>query len=363
MFAEFAIGENARGIADRLTNERIDSPQFYHYQRTGTYPPQAKKNAWLSGTIYQMMRNHVYIGNMVQGKRQVVSFKTKRRRVVPPEDWIIVEGTHEPLIERSVWDAVQKRMSSPIPKKRRLQSTGEPSLFSGILKCVDCDANLAYTEQQLKKSVAKRYRCQGYMSKGTSVCSSHNLPEPMVVEIILNDIKRYASLTEKERIQIATDLMEIKDGEEQKSSEKLRHRLREIDHRFDLIATTFKKLYEDRVSGVIPDEMFSDMMGSYTSEKATLQQEHEDISGELEAHKDVEQDISAWLELVVEYEQIDTLDRGAVLKLIESVEVQESFDASGKRHLELWVNYRFIGRLTQKTERNASHGVPLGSTA
>ena len=105
------------------------------------------------------------------------------------------------------------------------------------------------------------------------------------------------------------------------------------------------------------------MMGSYTSEKAALQKEHEEISGELEAYRDVEQDISAWLELVAEHEQIDTLDRGIVLKLIESVEVQETFDADGKRHLEIWVNYRFIGRLTQKTERNAPHGVPLGSIA
>ena len=339
IFKEFAAGESARCIADRLTRERIDSPRFYYYKTSGKLLPQDLTNAWLSATLYQILRNQAYIGNLVQGKRLNVSFKTKQRRVVPKEDWVVVLNTHEPLIEQDVWDAVQKRSNKGDLSTKRLTRTGKPSLFSGILKCAACGANLAYSEYRTKDGeTTGRYRCQGYMSKGKTVCTAHTVRDDMLTQVVLNDVKRYACLTEDERITIANALLKIKGSEDRESGDKLRRRLQEIDHRLITIATAFKKLYEDRVSGVITDEMFSDMMHGYTSEKADLQKEHEEVSGELEAYRDVEQDISAWLELVAEHEQIDTLDRGTVLKLIESVEVQESFDADGKRHLEIWVN-------------------------
>ncbi|MCL2425032.1 MAG: recombinase family protein [Oscillospiraceae bacterium] len=364
IFKEFASGENARCIADNLTREQIDSPRFRFYRASGKIPPHGLVNAWLSSTIYQMLRNQVYIGNMAQGKRVNVSFKTKQRRAVPKEDWIIIPDTHEPLVDKDTWDIVQKRASSNNLSTKRLNRTGKPSLFSSIIKCACCGANLAYTEKEMKSGGATgRYRCQSYLSKGKAVCTSHTIYDAMLTQVVLNDIKHYAYLTEDERFQVASTLKGIKGGEERESGEKLRRRLREIDHRLGIIATAFKKLYEDRVSGIIPDDMFRDMMSSYTSEKDQLQKEHDKISGELETHRDVEQDISAWLELVAKHEEISVLDRNTVLELIESIEVQETFDTDGQRHLEIWINYRFIGRMPNKTEKNALHGVPHGLIA
>jgi len=364
IFKEFADGETARCIADNLTREQIDSPRFHFYRASGKTPPHGLVNAWLSSTIYQMLRNQVYIGNMAQGKRVNISFKTKQRRVVPMEDWVIIPDTHEPLIDKEVWDAVQKRTNSGNLSTKRLSRTGKPSLFSSIIKCACCGANLAYTEKQMKDGGATgRYRCQSYLSKGKTVCTSHTIYDAMLAQIVLNDIRHYACLTDDERIKIATALHDSRSGGERESGEKLHRRLQEIDSRLETIAIAFKKLYEDRVSGIIPEEMFKDMISSYTSEKDRLQEEYEKNSGELETHSDVEQDISTWLELVAKYEEIISLDRSTILELIESVEVQETFDTDGQRHLEIWINYRFIGRVPFKTERNASHGVPHGLIA
>src|SRR5699024_10874927 len=95
LFNEFANGDSARMIADKLNAEGINTPRFYHYEKMGrTNPLTEEKNVWGSATITQLLKNQVYIGNMVQGKRQVVSFKTKKMRTVPPENWIVVENTH-----------------------------------------------------------------------------------------------------------------------------------------------------------------------------------------------------------------------------------------------------------------------------
>jgi len=110
IFSEFTAGDSARMIGERLNQEQVNSPRFYRgKQPGGQHPRPDERNNWGSSTIIQLLRNQVYIGNMVQGKRQVISFKTKKRRCIDPENWIVVENTHEPIIERSVWDRAQKR--------------------------------------------------------------------------------------------------------------------------------------------------------------------------------------------------------------------------------------------------------------
>jgi len=179
-----------------------------------------------------------------------------------------------------------------------------------------------------------RYRCQSYLSKGKAVCTSHTIYDAMLAQIVLNDIRHYACLTDDERIKIATALRDSRSGDERESGEKLHRRLQAIEHRLETIAVAFKKLYEDRVFGIIPDDMFRDMMSSYTSEKDQLQEDYEKISSELETHSDIEQDISTWFELVAKHEEISALERSTVLELIKSVEVQETFDTGGQRHSE-----------------------------
>ena len=87
IFCEYASGDSARMIADRLNNENTDSPRFYHHRKKGKTTPLANyKNAWGSATVLQLLENQAYIGNMVQGKREIISFKTKKVRKIAPEN-------------------------------------------------------------------------------------------------------------------------------------------------------------------------------------------------------------------------------------------------------------------------------------
>lgn len=86
----------------------------------------------------------------MQGKRQVVSFKTKKMRTVSPENWIVVENTHEPLVEKELWDRVQKRFNRHHHTVVRRTKNDMIGLFSGLIKCADCGMPLAYMRKQLK---------------------------------------------------------------------------------------------------------------------------------------------------------------------------------------------------------------------
>ena len=135
IFAMFDAGDSGRHISEVLNNEGVLSPRAYYYDQIGRENPLNESMTWNSNTVMQLLKNQVYIGNMAQGKRRVVSFKTKNRAIVPEEDWIIVENTHEALVGKDIWARVQKRIASG--KSPRVTRSGEISLFAGVARCAD----------------------------------------------------------------------------------------------------------------------------------------------------------------------------------------------------------------------------------
>lgn len=81
-----------------------------------------------------MLENEIYIGNMVQGKYGSVSYKTKQNRPRPREQWYRVEGTHEPIIERALWEKVQALREQRV----RPFAEGTVGLFSQKARCMYC---------------------------------------------------------------------------------------------------------------------------------------------------------------------------------------------------------------------------------
>ena len=171
LFYEFSSGEGGRGIAAKLNIEGVASPRTYHYQKIGrTNPNPEESQAWGSNTIMQLLKNQAYIGKMVQGKREVASFKTKRRRAIPCDEWIIVENTHESIIDLDVWERVQRRIetakTSRTSNSIRTNNKDEVSLFSGILRCADCGSLMHFTQRTNRGKTRETYRCGRYVNYG-----------------------------------------------------------------------------------------------------------------------------------------------------------------------------------------------------
>lgn len=54
-----------------------------------------------------MLRDEVYLGNMVRGKTHSAMHKGEKRHYVPRAEWVIVPGTHEPIVSKELFEAVQ----------------------------------------------------------------------------------------------------------------------------------------------------------------------------------------------------------------------------------------------------------------
>ena len=127
-------GISFRAIANELNDERVITPKEYHPNVSGR--AVIGKPFWNANTVAKILKNEVYIGNMVQGKVEKISYKQKKYAQKPKDEWIRVTGTHEPIIDISVWDFVCE-LNNRITKPRSNQN-GELSLFSGLVRCLDC---------------------------------------------------------------------------------------------------------------------------------------------------------------------------------------------------------------------------------
>lgn len=115
IFALALSGMGAHKIAQILNNEGIPSPTAYKQLHGAQYHAAMKKtdySLWGSPTVYQMLHNQTYIGDLVQGRHKKVGYKSKKTVWLPKSQWIVVENTHEPIIDRDTFETVQRMLAA-----------------------------------------------------------------------------------------------------------------------------------------------------------------------------------------------------------------------------------------------------------
>ncbi len=136
VFNLFTQGYGKMEIARILNARGIPNPTEYKRQKGLRYyqPKSVSNTLWKYFSISHMLTNEIYIGNMVQGRYGSVSYKTKQNKPIPKEKWIRVEGTHEPIIDKDLWDRTQEL----IQQRAKPFIGGEIGLFAKKAICMYC---------------------------------------------------------------------------------------------------------------------------------------------------------------------------------------------------------------------------------
>lgn len=113
IFCMASNGCNTRIIADFLNEAHIPCPLAYRcqkYQLDIRHYTKCRTYCWTSSTVRKILRNEIYIGNIVQHKTTRLSFRLKSSRLNPSSDWIRVENTHEPIVDKKTFFQAQKTL-------------------------------------------------------------------------------------------------------------------------------------------------------------------------------------------------------------------------------------------------------------
>ena len=103
IFEFYYKGWGYKKIVNYLNQNEIPTPS---QSRNFRYVKKAQK--WNLQHILRILDDRRYIGDYVGGRTEKVSFKSKKTRVKAKEEWIIIENHHEPIIDKDLFERVQK---------------------------------------------------------------------------------------------------------------------------------------------------------------------------------------------------------------------------------------------------------------
>jgi DNA invertase Pin-like site-specific DNA recombinase len=337
----FLSGYSGRHIAGIFNRESIPTPNTYFYASEGRPNPRNQSGKWGSGVVMKILKNPVYKGTMAQGRRKLASYKDKTAVSISPDAWIVVDGTHEAIIDPVTWEKAQALAEKNHLGIRR-NSTGEVNIFSGIVRCADCGTKMTYNRKVFASYTKEYYRCGRYTNKGTDACNPHTIIFQTVYDAVLADLREYARLAASDEEKLINRLIKSNIKLKESGIQQKEKLLYSKERRVKEIDNLIQALFEDKVKGNVPDGVFKRMAQKYDEEQLTLTGEIDRLRIELVEQRQNEKDISGWVEKIKRCLSIETLTREIAMELIDSIEISEAYtDDNGVEQQDIKITYRF----------------------
>ena len=356
IFTMRASGMAFRRIALTLNQDGVTPPGTRHYQQMGRNDPRRVSQKWGSSIVRQIIQNEVYIGNMVQGRYGSLSYKSRKLVSKPKEEWIRVEGTHEPIISREVWETVVRIEESNI--RKRTPSDGSGSIFTGLVFCADCGFRMRnYIGRfQRKDGSQGRYSsfiCGNYARSGKTACTIHTIPEKVLRQIVLDDIRAKAGLAAYDYDRLTERIIRMKDRENLTLAASCEQELKTASARVRELERLMQNLYEDKCAGVIPQPVFQTLMRKYEEERARKAALIPELEQKVKARREGQRDADRWAAIIRRYTELSDLDETILLELVEKIEVGESEQRGSINVRNVKVYYRYVGNVDDASETEA----------
>ena len=323
IFSLFLSGMNKRGITYYLNDHGTLCPTAYKQQQGLKYnAPNAQGNPmWSTITIDTILKNRVYVGDMVQGRQRVKSYKIHIQEKVPEEEWFIVENTHEAIIDRETFAKVQsllKRDTRTAPKAKQLY------LFSGFLKCADCGRAMS---RIASKGIYVYYQCGTYKSLSKKACTMHSIKSDRLEAGVLFAIQQQVHLA----ITYSELVARINSAPLKKSkSKRLEDTIAAKEKELAKIMRYKQALYQDWKDGEITRNDYRHMSEDYEQQIEALTRIMQTLTAEQEQLENGVDAESPCLTAFLKYRNIDKLTREILGELIDHIKVYEGGNISVK---------------------------------
>lgn len=211
--------------------------------------PPKKGMQWNRGTIGKMLRNPVYLGKIVYGRKRTLKPHTKEESIRylsrDPAEWITKERCHPPLVDEELFFCVQRRLaerSQPSTAGRQRQNP-----YSGLLLCANCGQKMQRRHQPAK-GIEEQLRCP------TAGCS-HGLSREAFESALLFALKPYLE---------AWECVKSKQDQEEESL------LPALCQEYDMLRKQRQRLFELLEQGIYDPSVFEERSAELARREALL---------------------------------------------------------------------------------------------
>ena len=344
IFALALSGMSCRNIATLLNQEGVPTPATYAglpVARPGPYT-----GLWSSERISDMLQNETYIGNMVQGRSVKISYKSKKCLKQNPANWVVVEGTHEPLVDLETFQKVRMLINS----RKYTRSRTYDFLLKGLIFCHECGYSLAVLNRKNARGEDVLYFvCRTYQRfTKAGVCTCHSIKEKTVTDAVIAKVREVcqAYLNPGELLPAAQEAVE-----NARKRSGLEAELQTLQSKIDSFTANLDRMYTDRLSGLLPEADFQRIFGRIKLEREQLEEKRQEL--ELRQKSPVRSEDRA-RELVQRFIETAGESRELLVSLIERVELTAD--------KEIIIKFRFA-QLDETAENQTPQGIAPSHTA
>lgn len=312
-------GYSADRIAMKLNEMGVFTPMEYKRSCGFNYTcgfRSYKDAKWCATSVLRILKNELYVGTMVQGKTRKINYKVKACMDVRPEDWVKVEGTHEPIVSREIFECVQNLM--------KLDTRTSPEeemiyIFSGLLRCGDCGQNMVRRVVKKKGKQYCYYHCSTYKNK--EGCTSHNISDVKLQKVVLEAIQKQIALL----VQADAIMAQIENIPQQQFGVKLLDsQIRTLNAEVQKYKDLRNNLYQDMVDGIITREEYRDIKQTFTRKMERAEESIRELETKKRRLLSNEMRTQKWVEEFKNCRNIESLDRKVTVMLIERIVIYSS---------------------------------------
>ena len=315
----------------RDLSRKVKSAKRQAYDSSGT--------KWAWETVQIILKNRVYMGDMENHKSEKFSYKLKKYVIIPPEQRIVVENTHEAIISREDWNKVQQLVSA----RHRKTHNNFKNLFRGTVYCLDCGWKLnMQSKRQKNGNVHHTYRCDGHYRHPEKCPKPRQITYRNVYSLVLERVQKLANLMRND--DGLMKLIRQKSSGDSKA-DKLVSEKSKVEKRLNELSRLLRKLFEDNAKGLLDDRNYEVMMGEYQTEQASLNGKLAKIQSQLAENEDYAGQLEKLQEAVNDCLDIEELTPLVLNKLIDRIEVISQEVVDGQRQQVVRIVWNFTGEV------------------
>lgn len=358
----FQLAVNGKGpsqIADILRDEQVERPSVYLAKqgignRRNT-TDMDRPYDWSCTSVSQIIARIEYMGHSVNFRYKKESYKSKKITLTAPEDWVILENTHEAIIDPETWQLAQQTRKIV----HRTDQTGVANPFTGLVFCADCGAKMYNHRGHPKPNKPDEsadpvsglfpndhYECSTYTGTQHHVekeCCLHYINTRALRALVLDAIKtvsQYAIANKEEFAQRVRQASEIRQSQEAK---ELKKKIAKAQKRSAELDALIKKLYESFALEKLSEERFDTLIAEYEREQKEIKAIMESDQQELDAYESDTEKVSQFLALAKKYTDFSELTPQMIYEFVDKILVHAPQKIDGERTQEVEIHLKHIG--------------------
>lgn len=309
-------GNTYRYIAQYLTKRKIKTPaSYYNYvwnTKCSTECISQEYGVWVDTTIKAILTNQIYVGDTVQGKTKKINYKLKKTVKNKPNDYIIVENTHEAIIDREIFNYVQTLLPKNVkrPEKKRFY------LLDGLLYCGDCKHRITIRYQN--KTGRSYTTCDYYRTYSKyHVCTTHTNNYEMLEKVILDNIREVCkSYIDKKKIKDSIGNITFEDN-----TLKIKKQIESLELNNNKLTETLDKNYMNMLKGIIDEEQYLRISENLKQEIENNKSSIDNLKNEnMKSNKIDKKQIEKY---VNEFLSLENPTRGLIINLVEKIYIYQ----------------------------------------